>query len=80
MKYLEILNRYEEEHNVWWQRPQEDRIVFSMVGYNHSALDSCEQELLAAGLRYDFDKPEIKTFDRVCGRTFVYMRIPKAAL
>lgn len=76
-KYLEILNRYEEECGIHWDRPRAENFVISMQGYHHMDLNALEEELLKNGLQYDFDRDDFKVFDKVCGKTFVYMVLRK---
>jgi hypothetical protein len=76
--HIELLTELENQSTTWfkWDRVNESTIVISTSGYKHQELNEAEEQLLKAGCRYDFVRG-VQEFDKVCGRTFTFLREPK---
>jgi hypothetical protein len=65
--------------DIRFDRTGENTIVVSCSGYKHMDLSETVEKLIRLGCKYDFAKHErdLENFDKVCGRTFVYLIEPK---
>lgn len=75
-KHIRYLLRAEKVANVRFNRINDKTIVLISNGYHHSDLMRVEEYLIRLGCRYDFNR-EAQSFDKISGKTFVYMKEPK---